>query len=337
MCGRYIGVRWYKKHLEKHYTKEEDIYKGRYHHAVVVDDANGIYCVAKRVAGPQYPLHVKKVTSGSGAVSFCEEIQKAAKRGGNVAYECTHLRSIRYALVTSTPSLNDETLDELVGAKYLKEERGTAVKQIRDQAFERNTPLIVLVPEKEKEGHEKSKYFFSVSDVANYYSPILRTVVTLNPKTQELNCVYCRLRRGCVHNNVAKCFLFQGKRDEIRRREVVDDDNDAKDTEKDTKEMPSFLIESEGDNTASSTSSSSSADAVYPPTDSMMLRKMKNYISEHKNYPTKLDSVEIGSKIRVKLIPTEQRCYSCNGHLSEAQLVTKKGKIVRRDEIIHGM
>ena len=62
--------------------------------------------------------------------------------------------------------------------------------------------------------------------------------------------------------------------------------------------MPCFLIESEGDSTTSSTSSSSSAYAVYPPTDARMLRKMKNYISEHKNYPTKLDSVEIGSKIR---------------------------------------
>ena len=101
-CGKEISKKRFNVHLKTHKKKVAYIDQNCYHHTVLVDKTKGVFCSAINLTGTSYSIHVIKRTAGNTKESFCEhqqcvDIKKMAKRGGNLSFECPHVRSILYA------------------------------------------------------------------------------------------------------------------------------------------------------------------------------------------------------------------------------------------------
>lgn len=106
------------------------------------------------------------MTSGANQDSFCENQQcidskDTAKRGGNIAYECAHIRYVPYAVRGKDIILQDTTLMALKSRSFITEARSADLLQMKETLARSGSPLAVEIPPME---NASSRYRnFSVS------------------------------------------------------------------------------------------------------------------------------------------------------------------------------
>ena len=201
-----MNKRWLKYHLKVHDKKT--ISKSRHHNTVLVDGNKGLYCSSKNLSGRAVPIHVIKKTSGKEPLVFCENLtciyeKQTAERGGNVSYECDHVKSIEHAIAGKVIDLDIAVLDQLVESGFISSSRKALVLDLKASSSNSDSPFVVEVPNLPD---ASSRYLnLSVySSVQRYWSRIDRTIVTVDLKSHLVSCRCSADKRCCTHKAVAK-------------------------------------------------------------------------------------------------------------------------------------
>lgn len=150
ICKKNFHPRWLKNHLKTHKRKKDEINENRHHFTVLVDPDRGTFCSAINLSGPPHPVHVIKRTSGSLQDSFCDnntciDMKETARRGGNPAFECHHVRSTTYAVKGKPIALNEESLNKIETEKFMTKERCNQLKKYIETTND-GSPFLVELP-----------------------------------------------------------------------------------------------------------------------------------------------------------------------------------------------
>ena len=199
-CGKIISVRWMKSHMKIHQKHTHDIDKDRHHHTIIVDSNKGIFCSAVNLRGIFYPIHLIKRTTGLSQDSFCEnrhcmDFKETAKHGGNVSFECDHIRSTQYAVHGEQLILQETVLQEMQDANFFTEDRFDEL-----QAYKRNSPreipLVVRLPSDETSS-QRYIYLSVFSGDQRYWSRVGRTIVSYDKMSNVFSCQCSKSKRYC--------------------------------------------------------------------------------------------------------------------------------------------
>ncbi|XP_063420506.1 uncharacterized protein LOC134705715 [Mytilus trossulus] len=323
ICGKLVSKRWMRSHMKIH-KKENDgqneINQHRHHYTALVDSNSGIYCSATNLSGPLYPVHAIKMTSGANQDSFCENQQcidskDTAKRGGNIAYECAHIRSVPYAVRGKDIILQDTTLMSLKSQNFITEARSAELLQLKETLARSGSPLAVEIPPME---NASSRYrYFSVSTGSpKYWSRTYRTIVSYDSTLNKYTCKCSNAARYCMHKAIVKCCIYQ--------------------------ETPNFFTNEEGvnleDNNVTSFDYENDTESQgVLKKDKIKFDLMLNYIASMKKIPANPE-VENALYERTsflqenKITARETSCHKCDGDLA-LEKISSRSKIVTMRKI----
>ncbi len=340
VCHKHLSKKWLKTHLKLH-TKASprQITEGHHHHTVIVDKQRGIYSATINMKGPSVPLHVQKVTQGASCVSFCEktscmQASGVAHRGGNISYECPHVKSVVYAVPGITPTLSDKSLTAMEEAKIITQDAARRAKTLCEEALSSSIPPVVCLP---NPPYTSDRYIYlSVSSrKTRYWSRLKRTIVTFDKLQKCMVCRCCTKRVTCVHKTLAKWHFFQEQSDVLSNSVGLNSIEQLSSESDNNGEVE--------EDTACQEATIDSTDKSYPPSGTT-LEKLILYLHKHKEY-VDLQSDQYSPEEEfhlwadqrsVSLHPTETHCIYCNEPLTSSQRITCQGTIVTTFKIIKG-
>lgn len=312
ICKKSFHPRWLKNHLKTHKRKKDEINENRHHFTVLVDPDRGTFCSAINLSGPPHPVHVIKRTSGSLQDSFCDnntciDMKETARRGGNPAFKCHHVRSTTYAVKGKPIALNEESLNKIETEKFMTKERCNQLKKYIETTND-GSPFLVELPSPNLQS-DRFIYLSIATGQKRYWCKTGRTVVTIDKQQKSFSCHCSEENKYCNTKAVGKWFACQ--------------------------EIP-HIMSSCHTNIEQLDEESSESD----PTLSLMFE----YIFSAKRIPEQIPKEVceenaqqdnwLGS-ISKKLYPTEDTCHRCNGGLA-SEVARLKSKIVHLNKIIPG-
>ncbi|CAL4109997.1 unnamed protein product, partial [Meganyctiphanes norvegica] len=246
---------YHPKYIYQHIRMQHDTVKiksnisqSRHHHSVRIDSRLCLYTSAKTISGIQIPVHVIKFSNGSeknpSAITLedlkkrfkCESIMCINKCrsewvSGNIEYLCDHLKSVDFAVEPNDGRLDKkfqwldkEYLNIRELQEQLSENRYKMVLCLNSHAINKNTPMIVELPQAFKSYHKTKRNshrftFFSVyTGHVSKWSKFERTIVTIDYLKQAIHC-HCRIN-ACVHRGAVICWLHQNDKLKVQLYEV---------------------------------------------------------------------------------------------------------------------
>lgn len=327
-CGKSIHIRWLKNHMKIHEKgKLPDITEIRHHHSVVIDAKEGLFCSSINLSGPYFPVHVVKKTSGSNQESFCEhqpciDLKETAKNGGNVSFECAHVRSASYARQGKEINMDTSKLQELRDKKFLTDQRYLEILTFKENVPS-GTPLLVQLPHEESSS-DRFTYLSVYASTRRYWSVTGRTVVTFDKLENSYSCRCSRNKRYCIHKVLGKWFVCQ--------------------------EMPEYFVTNEDDGndlhgndgtTTTATEESTPGDSQVYTSERNKAELLQRYIKSTKQIPAEIpkEIANVGPSTtfleRKEIIPSETRCHRCNSKLN-AEVIRSRAKLILMKGIIRG-
>jgi hypothetical protein len=327
ICGRLVSSGWLKKHLNTHKSGSKDINLERHHHSVLIDASNGIYSSAVCLRGLATPIHVQKKTSGVENESVCEhksciDAKATAQRGGHMAFECDHLRSIPYARPGRTVDMQTQSLQRMRDDGLITQTRYESLLSHRAKAETKRCPLVVYLPPDDLSS-SRYMYLSVFTGAVRYWSRLERTVVTYDTDQNNLMCKCSINKRYCVHKAVGKWYIFQ----EMPHLYSTSTEEPGSD-EEETTALPESPAEKE------------SAGVSYP-CDKRSFPQMLNYAKSEKAIPAVVPQVIDTIYSRPDFLPdkeiepSEVECNHCHGPLCK-ELVSRRSKILLLQSTIKG-
>jgi len=312
----------------------KDISATHHHHTVSVDTKKGLYASAVCLRGPSYPVHVRKIACGRLAGIHCENIsctyvQQAAGRGGNLSFECAHVRSVQYAERGINHILDIKFLDTMVTQNLLTSEKAKIAREHQEDAMSKDVPLIVEIPN--SLSSSSSMMYLSVhASSVRYWSKFGRTVVVFDKEKKIMTCRCCRRRRHCCHKAVGKWLLFQVYPRLLEAVEDVESDDEPSIQQESCHQYDDNVDTPEVGDCGKNRKKSMTSE---------QLENIIKYICSIKKYPvhTKKSVQFHFDVLPIKMIPREIDCHYCSCLLSDPLLATARGKIVLRDKVIRGI
>lgn len=331
-CGKYVNRKWMKHHIKTHEKKQ--ITAARHNFSVRIDPNQGIYCSAKSIKGRFIPVHLIKKTSGTSPYLFCEELtciekKQTAERGGNISFECEHIRSAEFAVPGTRVELNTDVLNCLVESGFISENRATQILTLRDNCLSHNCAFVVEIPNP-PESSSRFIYLSVYSGTQRYWSRIDRTIVCIDTDKNVVSCKCSKTKIYCSHKALAKWYLkqerpqfFQTSQTSILEEIGFDNDESGQYAEIDDEDGDDVAV----DESAKDTEELESITGDTISTDPVLSYTMR------KRIPV---DVTVVSNVRVhEVIPEEKRCHLCNDHLTRV-LSSKAGKLVTMSGVVTG-
>ena len=307
ICGKLLHARWLKKHARLHQRKKENINENRSHFTVVVDAENGIFCSSVNLSGPSYPVHVMKKTSGIQQTSFCDhsaciDLKETSKAGGNLSFECPHVRSVAYAKNGQIITLKIDSLTRMKEENFITSERFQEMKKLSEGDND-GSPLLVRIPS--HPFYSKRYIYISVfTGEKRYWCKTGRTVVTFDTEEKTFTCQCSNQSRYCTHKALAKWFVWQ--------------------------EVPDLI----------SSTPNSEESRERPPRHDRATSFLFEYLTSTKKIPEKIPT-EVLKEFSQKhldtftVIPSEGSCHRCNGGLA-SEIAKQRSRIVLMNKVIEG-
>lgn len=311
-CGKTVTKKWFKEHVKRH-ESTKDICNTRHHHTVMVDQRKGLFASSRNLSGPFAPVHLIKLTSGKESGITCEsttcyQAQLAAKRGGDLSFECPHARSTPYAKPGISYILTQESLEYCVASGTITQEKADTVMQMKAESDVEDTPLVVMLPMPETSTSTVIHMSVFARNI-RYWSKFKRTVVTFNKQQKAMACRCCRQKVSCSHKVAGIWFLAQ--------------------------EMPeilssNFYFEELDEEFHDAEISNNTEDQGEDQNDD---NEKTRYLMSEKTYPVFKNHQVPDVRTVTEIVPAEEEC--CNNRLT-THLVHRQGKVIARDAIIKG-
>ncbi|TRY55970.1 hypothetical protein DNTS_018853, partial [Danionella cerebrum] len=203
-----------KKHIErKHQTPTDPV--STVLSAQCVDKANGIYVVGKAIGDNSPPIHVAKKFWGSTHRIMCEldvcnsRVEKAQKNE-LLARQCLHLNAVDFCQeVAPNEELSEVVLNYLVDHKGVDPSMKSQCLEQQNKAKSEGVTLASVVTLNEC----SNTYFISVFEPeVSHFCKMGRVLVCYDANDKKWACP-CKVRKSCLHKNIAQWCLFQMKRE----------------------------------------------------------------------------------------------------------------------------
>ena len=145
LCNK-TGVKsWYQRHLKTH--KKTKAWVPLL--TVEVDAKKGIYCSAKTSCGPMTPIHVTKGQTTECQNEWCRRARQTAVRGGNIAFECEHGRSVPFSIPAIQLSYQLLSLEKMQKENIITQRQAEKVYELLASANNAGTRLVIEIPPSE--------------------------------------------------------------------------------------------------------------------------------------------------------------------------------------------
>ena len=313
-CGKEIHKKRFSAHIKTHKKKVTDIDQNRYHHTVLVDETKGVFCSTINLTGTSYPIHVIKRTAGNTKESFCEhqqcvDMKETAKRGGNLSFECPHVRSVLYASRGKAIELQASKLLQMRDSKFVTEERHDELLNLLESNSGNDSPLLVQIPS--MENHSSRFMYLSVkTNTQRYWSRIGRVIVAYDTLQNTFTCKCSASKRYCIHKAVGKWCVYQ--------------------------EMPECFSSEAGGSIVTDCNTEESVPEITKESNVAI-----EYLRNNKKIPVDIPKQVIPLykqsvfKSTKKIIPKEMECHQCSGPLA-TEITSQRSKIVTMTMMIRG-
>lgn len=201
-----------KNHLKIHKKKKDEINENRHHFTALVDPERGIFCSAINLSGPPHPVHAIKRTIGVLQDSFCDnntciDMKDTARRGGNPAFECSHVRSTAYAVKGKSIDLGGESLNRMQTENFMSKERCDQLRKYMETTND-GSPFLVELPSPNLQS-DRYIYLSIATGQKRYWCKTGRTVVTIDKQQKSFSCQCSKQSKYCSHKAVGKWFACQ--------------------------------------------------------------------------------------------------------------------------------
>ena len=248
-----------------------------------------------------------KKTSGIQQTSFCDhsaciDLKETAKAGGNLSFECPHVRSVAYAKNGQIITLKIDSLTRMKEENFITSERFQEMKKLSEGDND-GSPLLVRIPS--HPFYSKRYIYISVfTGEKRYWCKTGRTVVTFDTEEKTFTCQCSNQSRYCTHKALAKWFVWQ--------------------------EVPDLI----------SSTPNSEESRERPPRHDRATSFLFEYLTSTKKIPEKIPT-EVLKEFSQKhldtftVIPSEGSCHRCNGGLA-SEIAKQRSRIVLMNKVIEG-
>lgn len=209
ICKKFFYSRWLKNHLKIHKKKKYEINENRHPFTALVDPERGMFCSAINLSRPPHPVHVIKRTIGVLQDSFCDnntciDMKDTIRRGGNPAFECSHVRS---TVKGKSIDLGGESLNRMHTENFMSKERCDQLRKYMETTNDRS-PFLVELPSPNLQS-DIYIYLSIATGQKRYWCKTGRTVVTIDKEQKSFPCQCSEQSKHCSHKAVGKRFACQ--------------------------------------------------------------------------------------------------------------------------------